>query len=53
MNKEVNGKRDGCWEWYYSNGELQCKGNYKDGKRDGCWEWFNTDGTQEIQVFYF
>jgi antitoxin component YwqK of YwqJK toxin-antitoxin module len=28
---------DGIWEEYWSNGQLESKGLYKNGKRDGIW----------------
>ena len=31
------GQKHGYWEWYWSNGQLLCKGNYVNGKRDGYW----------------
>ena len=30
-----NGKPDGLWVFYYSNGQLEAKSHYKDGKIDG------------------
>ena len=33
-----DGKRDGPWERYYENGQLEKKGSYKDGELDGSWE---------------
>tara|TARA_R110000851_G_scaffold209517_2_gene361934 strand:- start:2400 stop:2636 length:237 start_codon:yes stop_codon:yes gene_type:complete len=38
-NKE--GKKDGYFEEYYSNGQLSSKGNYLNGKRHGYWEYYN------------
>jgi len=32
-----DGKEDGPWVIYYSNGLLEKKGTYKNGKRDGPW----------------
>jgi len=39
----VDGKEEGLWETYYSNGNLMYKGPYKNGLKDGIWElyWFN------------
>ena len=31
IGKFKNGKREGYWEWYWENGQLGDKGNYKDG----------------------
>ncbi|MGY9010554.1 MAG: toxin-antitoxin system YwqK family antitoxin, partial [Rhodobacterales bacterium] len=36
----INGKRDGFWESYYENGQLNWKGNYKDDCLDGPWEYY-------------
>ena len=38
MNKKINGKRDGYWEWHYNDENLLSKGHYKDGKKYGYWE---------------
>ena len=32
-----NGKKEGEWVHYYSNGQLDFKGNYKNGKQEGAW----------------
>ena len=32
-----NGKKEGPWVYFYDNGQLMNKENYKDGKRDGPW----------------
>ena len=40
-----NGKTDGLWVRYHSNGQLWGKGTYMNGKRDGSWVWFMKDGT--------
>ena len=32
-----NGKKEGAWVGYWSNGQLMEKGNYKNGKTDGDW----------------
>ena len=31
----INGKRDGFWESYYENGQLNWKGSYKNDNLDG------------------
>lgn len=33
-----NRKRQGCWEEYWSDGDLRTKGYYKNGKINGYWE---------------
>ena len=32
-----NGKKEGDWIGYYSDGQLMYKGNYKNGKQEGEW----------------
>ena len=39
-----NGKREGAWTHYYSNGQLSYKGNYKNGKMEGEWVSYFSDG---------
>ena len=40
-----NGKLHGPFEEFYENGQLECKGNWKDGyKHDGLWEYYHEDG---------
>ena len=40
-----NGLKQGEWEGYYDNGELESKGNYKDDKKVGYWEhYYNGNG---------
>ena len=40
-----NGKEEGYWVTYWSNGQLMSKGVYKTGKRVGEWLGFKPDGT--------
>ena len=42
----------GCFVNYHENGQLECKGNYKDGKRDGLWEWYHDNGRLESKRNY-
>ena len=39
-----NGKKDGLWVRYHSNGQLWGKGTYMNGKRDGSWFWYQDNG---------
>ena len=39
-----NGKKEGKWVNYHSNGQLRIKENYKNGKLDGAWVEFHDDG---------
>ena len=43
----INGKRDGFWESYYDNGQLNWKGNYKAGLEEGLFEHFKENGKFE------
>jgi antitoxin component YwqK of YwqJK toxin-antitoxin module len=43
----LRGKEHGPSVWYYENGQLSSKGNYKDGKREGPWVFYNDDGTKD------
>ena len=43
-----DGKKEGEWVYYYNNGQIQWKTNYKDGKeQDGLWEGYYYDGQLE------
>jgi len=44
-----NGKREGAWTVYYSDGQLFKKGNYKNGKQDGAWVIHNESGQRMPQ----
>ena len=39
-----NGKFHGTSIFYHSNGQILCKGYYKNGYQDGLWEWFDEHG---------
>ena len=43
-----NGKKDGPWVRYWSNGQLWHKGTYKDGKRDGPRVSYSSDGSEMV-----
>ena len=36
----IKGQKEGLWEYYNKNGQLNYKRNYKDGKKEGLWEWY-------------
>ena len=40
-----NGKKEGPWIEYWTNGRLKYKGFYKNGNREGPWVGYNEDGT--------
>ena len=39
-----DGKKEGPWASYWSNGQLRGKGDYKDGKREGSWISYQSNG---------
>ena len=39
-----NGRKDGAWVGYWSNGQLSYKENYKNGKEDGAWVHYWSNG---------
>lgn len=39
-----NGKKEGMWETYFTNGQLSSKGSYKNGESEGLWEVYSSDG---------
>ena len=44
-----NGKKEGSWESYYDNGQLDFKGDYKNGEMDGSFEGYFTTGQLHIK----
>jgi antitoxin component YwqK of YwqJK toxin-antitoxin module len=57
MKKDITpynekGVPHGCWERYWSDGLLSCKGNWDNGKRNGYWEWYNSNGELIYKEFY-
>ena len=48
----INGKRDGFWESYYENGQLNWKGNYKNDNLDGPWEYYHKNGQLSFKGNY-
>jgi hypothetical protein len=47
-----DGKKTGIWEEYYSNGQLESKGSYKNGLRYGIWEEYYINGNLEFKGLY-
>jgi uncharacterized protein len=41
---DIDGNKTGYWEEYFSNGELDFKGSYKNGLRDGYWVEYYSSG---------
>ena len=44
QGKIIDGKEEGEWLYYFDNGQLKVKSNYKDGKPEGEWLWYNENG---------
>ena len=44
QGKIKDGKQDGLWVAYFSNGGLWSKGTFKDGKKDGPWVAYYDNG---------
>ena len=42
--KNSKGQREGIWEMFYDNGNIQCRTPYKGGKMNGIEEWFYPSG---------
>jgi antitoxin component YwqK of YwqJK toxin-antitoxin module len=50
--KNSKGQEEGLWEWFYPNGNIKCRGTYKEGKMDGIAECFYVGGNIEIRASY-
>ncbi|MBC66605.1 MAG: hypothetical protein CML63_07925 [Rhodobacteraceae bacterium] len=48
----INGKRDGFWESYFENGQLNWKGSYKNDNLDGPWEYYHKNGQLSFKGNY-
>lgn len=48
----INGKEDGSWVFYYSNGERKAEGNYSNGKKNGKWTYYYKNGKIKQQGNY-
>jgi antitoxin component YwqK of YwqJK toxin-antitoxin module len=47
-----NGKLDGKYVMFYTNGKILEESNYTDGLRDGIARWYDEDGNITIQYLY-
>ena len=45
-------QRDGPYELYYNDGQLEEKGTYKGGERDGAYESYHQNGQLRIKTAY-
>jgi antitoxin component YwqK of YwqJK toxin-antitoxin module len=50
--KNSVGQEEGIWEFFYSNGNIQCRIPYKEGKRDGIQEVFYENGNIYWRISY-
>lgn len=49
---DEEGLFQGKWEYYYLDGNLKSKGEYKDGKKYGKWTYYFTNGNVEQEGFF-
>ena len=49
LNPEI---QEGYFEWYYPNGKLKHKGDYKKGKESGEHLWYDESGNMELEENY-
>jgi antitoxin component YwqK of YwqJK toxin-antitoxin module len=52
MKRLVNGKKEGLWEEYHSNGKLECRRNYKEDRLHGLYEEYNSNGGLFYRCYY-
>jgi antitoxin component YwqK of YwqJK toxin-antitoxin module len=45
-----NGHREGLWEGFHLNGNIEGRIPYKDGKEDGIEEWFYENGNIKARI---
>jgi antitoxin component YwqK of YwqJK toxin-antitoxin module len=50
--KYINGKKNGCYVGYYSNGQLRDKSQYKNGKEEGLSEFYDENGNLNGRAVY-
>jgi antitoxin component YwqK of YwqJK toxin-antitoxin module len=48
----IDGNKEGYWEIYWENGNLDYRGNYVAGKEDGIWESYFSNGEFYSKGFY-
>jgi hypothetical protein len=47
-----NGRMEGLWVKYWSNGQLHFKGNHRNGKHEGYWEYYLENGQLDAKGNY-
>ena len=53
VNQVINGKREGLWRCWYSNGQLYIEGYYFNDRRDGLWRCWFENGQLWEEGYYF
>jgi antitoxin component YwqK of YwqJK toxin-antitoxin module len=49
---DMDGRKQGYWEYYYENGRIRSKGNYVNGIWEGNWEWYYDNGKISSKASY-
>ncbi len=47
-----NGEKEGDWQWFFPNGNLDETGTYKNGKENGLYTVYYPNGKKKIEVIY-
>ena len=47
-----DGKPDGGYTYWYSNGQKKIEGSYEEGKKDGEWRGWYENGKKEFERYY-
>jgi antitoxin component YwqK of YwqJK toxin-antitoxin module len=47
-----NNKNVGTWQYYYENGQLECKGDFNDDKPTGKWVWYYKNGVKKSEGIF-
>jgi antitoxin component YwqK of YwqJK toxin-antitoxin module len=50
--KNSKGQREGIWEIFWENGNIQWRIPYKEDERDGIVEWFYPNGNMHWRISY-
>ena len=52
IKQTIDGKREGLWREWWSNGQLMREGNYVKGEREGLWKYWYENGQLEWEGNY-
>jgi antitoxin component YwqK of YwqJK toxin-antitoxin module len=47
-----NNKNVGIWSYFYENGKMESKGNFRNDLPHGKWQWFYKNGTLKSEGYY-